>query len=104
MLNKGPYVMEAVHVLDDILRRMHGHQEKKRSVLRELQLMSRFRQTLKTRSQPIPGSSVHLTRRIRPDNVPGICATQREPGVVVFWRQQPRRRVHRTLRIPESVA
>jgi len=51
MLNKGPYVMEAVHVLDDILRRMHGHQEKKRSMLRELQLMSRFRQTLKTRSQ-----------------------------------------------------
>ena len=28
----------------------------------------------------------------------------REPGVVVFWRQQPGRRVYRTLRIPESVA
>ena len=27
-----------------------------------------------------------------------------EPGVVVFHRQQPGRRVYRTLRIPESVA
>jgi pyruvate kinase len=51
MLNKGPYVMEAVHVLDDILRRMHGHQAKKRSMLRELHLVSRFRQAMKTRSQ-----------------------------------------------------
>jgi len=27
-----------------------------------------------------------------------------EPGVVVFWRQRPGRRVYRTLRIPASVA
>ena len=27
----------------------------------------------------------------------------RETGVVVFWRQQPGKRVYRTLRIPESV-
>jgi hypothetical protein len=50
MLNKGPYVMEAVHVLDDILRRMHGHQAKKRSMLRELQLVTKFRRGLKVRS------------------------------------------------------
>jgi pyruvate kinase len=43
MLNKGPYVMEAVHVLDDILRRMHGHQAKKRAMLRELHLVSTYR-------------------------------------------------------------
>jgi pyruvate kinase len=43
MLNKGPYVVRAVEVLDDILRRMHGHQAKKRSMLRELQLVSNFR-------------------------------------------------------------
>jgi len=49
MLNKGPYVIEAVHVLDDILRRMHGHQAKKRSMLRELHLVSRFRETQKSR-------------------------------------------------------
>ncbi|HYN06109.1 MAG TPA: pyruvate kinase [Vicinamibacterales bacterium] len=52
MLNKGPYVMEAVHVLDDILRRMHGHQAKKRSMLRELDLVTGFRRSRKTKAKP----------------------------------------------------
>lgn len=43
MLNKGPYIVQAVHVLDDILRRMRGHQFKKRAMLRELQLVASFR-------------------------------------------------------------
>jgi pyruvate kinase len=43
MLNKGPYVVQAVKTLDDILARMEGHQDKKRSMLRELRLVSRFR-------------------------------------------------------------
>jgi pyruvate kinase len=38
MLNKGPYVLSAVRALDDILRRMHAHQSKKRSMLRALRL------------------------------------------------------------------
>jgi pyruvate kinase len=38
MLNKGPHVVSAVRVLDDILRRMQAHQTKKRSMLRELRL------------------------------------------------------------------
>ena len=38
MLNKGPHVVEAVRVLDDILRRMQGHHAKKSSMLRELRL------------------------------------------------------------------
>ena len=38
MLNKGPYIVEAVKTLDDILRRMQGHQVKKGSMLRELQV------------------------------------------------------------------
>jgi pyruvate kinase len=38
MLNKGPYVAEAVRALDDILRRMEKHQNKKRSMLRHLRL------------------------------------------------------------------
>lgn len=38
MLNKGPHVLSAVSVLDDILRRMQAHQAKKRSMLRELRL------------------------------------------------------------------
>lgn len=36
MLNKGPHIVEAIHALDDILRRMRGHIDKKRSLLRRL--------------------------------------------------------------------
>jgi pyruvate kinase len=42
MLNKGPYVIDAVRVLDDVLRRMQGHQAKKASLLRPLTLAQRF--------------------------------------------------------------
>jgi pyruvate kinase len=42
MLNKGPYIMAAVRVLDDILRRMQAHQSKKASMLRPLSLAQRF--------------------------------------------------------------
>ncbi len=52
MLNKGPYVVQAVKVLDDILRRMHGHQAKKRSMLRELHLVSSFRRSRASRGAP----------------------------------------------------
>jgi len=43
MLNKGPYIVTAVRTLDDILRRMQSHQEKKRSMLRKLHVASAFR-------------------------------------------------------------
>jgi len=36
MLNKGPHILEAIQVLDDILRRMQGHQNKKSALLRRL--------------------------------------------------------------------
>jgi pyruvate kinase len=36
MLNKGPHIVDAIRVLDNILRRMGAHQQKKRSLLREL--------------------------------------------------------------------
>ncbi len=36
MLNKGPHVDEAAKVLDEILRRMEGHHDKKRSLYRRL--------------------------------------------------------------------
>lgn len=42
MLNKGPYILDAVHVLDDILQRMENHQNKKRSMLRHLRLADRL--------------------------------------------------------------
>jgi pyruvate kinase len=56
MLNKGPFVVEAVRVLDDILRRMQSHQEKKRSMLRELDLVTDFRRARKrkARAKPTP--------------------------------------------------
>jgi pyruvate kinase len=38
MLNKGPHVLDAVRVLDDIMRRMQAHQTKKSAMLRELRL------------------------------------------------------------------
>jgi pyruvate kinase len=36
MLNKGPYIVEAVTFLDDVLRRMQEHQHKRRGLLRRL--------------------------------------------------------------------
>jgi pyruvate kinase len=36
MLNKGPHIGAAIVVLDDILRRMSGHQRKKMALLRPL--------------------------------------------------------------------
>ena len=36
MLNKGPFVVDAVRALDDILRRMEQHQYKKHSLYRRL--------------------------------------------------------------------
>ena len=36
MLNKGPYITDAIRMLNDILRRMAGHQDKKSSLLRAL--------------------------------------------------------------------
>lgn len=36
MLNKGPHIMDAIRMLDDILRRMQEHQSKKRPLLRAL--------------------------------------------------------------------
>jgi len=42
MLNKGPHIVRAVQTLESILRRMDGHQQKKRSLLRPLELAIRF--------------------------------------------------------------
>jgi pyruvate kinase len=43
MLNKGPYIVTAVRILGDILRRMQPHHEKKNSMLRKLHLAVAFR-------------------------------------------------------------
>lgn len=41
MLNKGPYIAEAISVLDSMLMRMHQHQDEKRSLLRRLRAWDR---------------------------------------------------------------
>lgn len=38
MLNKGPHILNAIRVLDDILRRMQAHKAKGRALLRELRV------------------------------------------------------------------
>jgi pyruvate kinase len=40
MLNKGPYLPDALATLDDILRRMEAHQSKKTPTLRPLRVAS----------------------------------------------------------------
>ncbi|MBT8041366.1 MAG: pyruvate kinase [Xanthomonadales bacterium] len=42
MLNKGPYVQDAVRTLNDILHRMQDHQSKKRSMMRKLGLAADY--------------------------------------------------------------
>ena len=42
MLNKRPYILMAVRILGDILRRLHPHHEKKNSLLRKLHLAVAF--------------------------------------------------------------
>lgn len=42
MLNKGPYVVEAVKTLDAILHRMEAHHEKKTAMLRKLRAAAGF--------------------------------------------------------------
>ncbi|AKG33336.1 pyruvate kinase [Paenibacillus durus] len=44
MLNKGKHIVDTVKALDNILKRMQGHQHKKRSMMRELRLASTFRE------------------------------------------------------------
>ena len=42
MLNKGPYILDAVRALDNILTRMQAHQRKKTALLRQLRIAERF--------------------------------------------------------------
>lgn len=39
MLNKGPFIVDTVSVLNGILERMHGHQDKKQFLLRRLRVV-----------------------------------------------------------------
>jgi hypothetical protein len=54
MLNKGPFVLEAVATLENILGRMEGHQSKKRAMLRPLHVAHAV--TLDLSMPPIQGN------------------------------------------------
>ena len=45
MLNKGPYILNAVTTLGHILKRMAAHQLKKRSMMRALAIARQFRRS-----------------------------------------------------------
>jgi pyruvate kinase len=52
MLNKGPFIRDAVCTLDNILRRMEEHQTKKRAMLRPLHVAHTVAGSLTPRSTP----------------------------------------------------
>ena len=55
MLNKGPYIVEAVKALDSILERMQAHHAKKSALLRHLNIAeSFFEGSMSSRSSPKP--------------------------------------------------
>jgi pyruvate kinase len=69
MLNKGPYIFDAVCSLDDILRRMETHQSKKSSMMRSLKLATNYRANGHAPELPsvsTPAASWARSRRRRP--------------------------------------
>ncbi len=58
MLNKGPFVVDAVKTLDDILQRMEDHQEKKRSKLRKLHVAAGFFRRVKLVQNGFPWAPI----------------------------------------------
>jgi hypothetical protein len=42
MLNKGPYILDAISVIRDIDRRMAAHEDKKRKISRSLHVARKF--------------------------------------------------------------
>ena len=65
MLNKGPYLADAVRTLDDILARMHRHQEKKRPLLAHLGVADHFFSLV-----PVDPASAAAMLAVAPERVP----------------------------------
>lgn len=63
MLNKGPFITEAIRTLDDILRRMAGHQTKKTPLLRALRAWTG--EAAAPASAPTAAAAPARTRRTR---------------------------------------
>lgn len=54
MLNKGPHILDAMRMLDDILRRMQAHQSKKRPLLRALKAWTASLEAAEKAAAPPP--------------------------------------------------
>jgi len=70
MLNKGPYVIEAVAFLDDVLRRMQNHHNKKRAMLRKLSVAGGNRRRPLSREHTAEGESrpIPMARLLRAES------------------------------------
>jgi len=58
MLNKGPHIVETVSVLDDILRRMQEHQQKKSARLRKLRISAMYAEKPEAGGETAPAGVV----------------------------------------------
>ena len=67
MLNKGPFINEAISMLADILGRMQDHTQKKRSLLRRLRAWDNV------------GATGHGNRHGEPDGTHGPSPHHRHP-------------------------
>ena len=66
MLNKGPYIVDAVRSLDDILRRMETHQAKKSSMMRSLKMAFNYRAKTHSGGLSIISSPAARNKKSRP--------------------------------------
>ena len=71
MLNKGPHVLAAVRFLDDVLRRMQGHQQKKFSILRRLSVCGLADDVVRA-ERPLAGAGPGPGPEDAPDREPGV--------------------------------
>jgi pyruvate kinase len=74
MLNKGPYLADAVRTLDDILSRMHRHQEKKRPILAHLGVADHFFGLAPVPARPSGLSSAVAAPAVPSGGVPACTA------------------------------
>jgi pyruvate kinase len=63
MLNKGPHILDAMRMLDDILRRMQAHQSKKRPLLRALKAWTASLEAAEKATAPAPAPARARAKR-----------------------------------------
>lgn len=91
MLNKGPYIVDAVCSLDDILRRMESHQAKKRSMMRSLQVATNYRANATTSDLPSTSAPKTLRKRRRRKIVQRtiVRRTPETTAPALVWHESP---------------